>query len=1045
MQFRTISCLHGRRSHALSRALLALALAASLLSGLPVAAQSPVPDVIGAPETPLAATLLDVTISLHSKPDTAAKKEPYERIIRYFADGVYEASNGADKIRTVRIYTGGRSANRADVVWVASCHPNGAVSGRGTAGMHINMCDKFGTYDFLADDDKAKGGGYTLAHEWGHYFYSMYDEYVGVASYDSSFTFPHSTDVAVPNSIMNSQWNATGGSFAWLNFSTPISDTRQTAQHRVYGASAWPTLVRPVADDPRDGQRSATPQRLLHSELAAVAPGAGSAPAINLPGDARSDLKIVWVEDVIYQIVIDHSGSMDSEDKLANAKTAAKLLVDLAELEASVIGVIQFDDSVSTVQPLTPVKDQAVKNTIKAQIDTIGSGGNTAIGDAAQFALDGLMAYTTTLSSAVVFLLSDGQQNSGTQTPLGVTPAYIAAGVPLFTFGYGSDADGSTLSAMALATGGNYYFSPTSLAELSKVFQDANERVSSSIGILAGLLQLLPGTPSSAPFPVDGTLGQVAVAVTYPGAPGAVSLSLLGPGGTPGPAPTCSASASDTLCTFDLNGPNSGQWTLMATAAGAPATVEYRISGRGDDVFTYAASLNVLGGSEVTYPQPIVLLAILGKELPISGAGVTAEMHTPSGAIVQVALRDDGVAPDAVAQDGLYSAIVSPSGDGVYNISVQFDNSQGTAAMTEASLAPSIGADGLAVPLAAPIPVGENFERFARAQVTVKGTMNDDHGNNAGAASGLPADNTDKPGRIDYAGDVDFFRLEMPGSGAAVARVAQMALGMNPRLRIYAADGATLLTDSTLASHGNARGYVSVALGATPGSVLYLAVSQVGDQQVGGTYAISAGASLPDDAAASARRSVYLPAVARAVAQALPLINGDFEAGPSVGWTSYSSGGYALIVPSSELGFDPASGSWAAWLGGAPNETASIEQQVTVVPGQSVLHYYYVVGSKEDVCGNDKAAVLINGSAVESLDLCRAAMTGEWTPHQIDLGAYTGQTVTLAFRAVLDGSLNSNFFVDLVSLGASAAGSGGVDSAPAGPLPPTAAIAAPKP
>ena len=28
------------------------------------------------------------------------------------------------------------------------------------------------------DDNGGKGGGYTLAHEWGHYFYSMYDEYL---------------------------------------------------------------------------------------------------------------------------------------------------------------------------------------------------------------------------------------------------------------------------------------------------------------------------------------------------------------------------------------------------------------------------------------------------------------------------------------------------------------------------------------------------------------------------------------------------------------------------------------------------------------------------------------------------------------------------------------------------------------------------------------------------------------------------------------------------------------------------------------------------
>ena len=38
---------------------------------------------------------LDATISLYSNPLKPEEREPYERIIRYFADGVFESSNGA--------------------------------------------------------------------------------------------------------------------------------------------------------------------------------------------------------------------------------------------------------------------------------------------------------------------------------------------------------------------------------------------------------------------------------------------------------------------------------------------------------------------------------------------------------------------------------------------------------------------------------------------------------------------------------------------------------------------------------------------------------------------------------------------------------------------------------------------------------------------------------------------------------------------------------------------------------------------------------------
>jgi hypothetical protein len=103
-----------------------------------------------------------------------------------------------------------------------------------------------------------------------------------------------------------------------------------------------------------------------------------------------------------------------------------------------------------------------------------------------------------------------------------------------------------------------------------------------------------------------------------------------------------------------------------------------------------------------------------------------------------------------------------------------------------------------------------------------------------------------------------------------------------------------------------------------------------------------------------------------------------------------------------------------------------------------MLRFYYAIGSQEDTCGSDKGAVLVSGTVVESIDLCRGAMAGKWLSHQVDLGAYAGQTVTLGFRATLDGVRNSNFFIDLVSLGAAAASSGsssGTDSEVRGPLP----------
>ena len=175
---------------------------------------------------------------------------------------------------------------------------------------------------------------------------------------------------------MNRQWNATGGNFEWLNYSTPLTDTEETAQSRVYGASGWETLARPLADDPRDGKRRGQAIRIFYPELGAVAPAAEEPPAIDLPdAAARASLNIIWARDELtFQLVLDRSGSMLSQNKMENAKTAAKLLVDLAEIDNATIGVISFSSTVTVVQPLTAIDSQATKDTIKAQIDTISAG-----------------------------------------------------------------------------------------------------------------------------------------------------------------------------------------------------------------------------------------------------------------------------------------------------------------------------------------------------------------------------------------------------------------------------------------------------------------------------------------------------------------------------------------------------------------------------------------------------------------------------------------------------------------------------------------------
>ncbi|MGD0650647.1 MAG: VWA domain-containing protein [Verrucomicrobiia bacterium] len=814
----------------------------------------------------------DIVVSLYTNRTTVAERAPYEAIFNYFAQALYEESNGAHKLGTVRIYTKGKHASSSDILWTERGWPCADAAGYGTSGKHIYFFDVFqdghGTgsdLNFLGAGE-AEGGGYTLGHEWGHYTYGLFDEYRGDIEYRTNnwITMPWDTDTPVTNAVMDSQWNAKGGHYAWLNYSTPLDDTHNTAQFRAYGASCWEVLARSTADDPRTGARVNLPTRTYWPYLGTFAPGSNEWPSIELPAGiatATNALKIIWMsDDVAMQIVIDASGSMDSDNKLLYAENAAKTLVDIVPLPDSnspptvAIGVIAFDDTVSVEQPLTLIDSQATKDSIKAVIDAIYKDGMTAIYDAAQTALDGLLGYSSTGGTddmgKVTFLLTDGQDNSSAISLDDLIANYQAAKVPIFTFGFGSDVDDVTLGYMSSETGGRYYFSPASQADIQRAFLDANQVATDIQGLTSGTPSVAPGATVTSTFSVDNTAATLTIIVTHDGGTNDFDLVLIEPDGSTTHAPSsCDNSAgTTTLCTFTVQAPTTGTWTLRSKSnLGSTSSLSFNVQTSSKPLVTYSLSIASLGGAAVQYPQPIALIATLSRGLPIAGANVSAFVTLPDGSTQTVAFADNGVPPDARANDGVYSALYIPTQNGTYRFTVSANNAAGTALLTYSSTQPSVNQAGDSRPPADSAPITEDFQRQANLQIQVSGVQYDDHGNDAGSATVLPPTNTNIVGRIDYSGDVDFFEVDMPTvTSSVVVRVSNLASGIQPLLKIYGSDGTTLLGQGDLTNAVSPAGYIVLQVDHVAGATLYAAVSST---TTGGTYEISAGPAVASDAA----------------------------------------------------------------------------------------------------------------------------------------------------------------------------------------------------
>ncbi len=141
------------------------------------------------------------------------------------------------------------------------------------------------------------------------------------------------------------------------------------------------------------------------------------------------------------------------------------------------------------------------------------------------------------------------------------------------------------------------------------------------------------------------------------------------------------------------------------------------------------------------------------------------------------------------------------------------------------------------------------------------------------------------------------------------------------------------------------------------------------------------------------------------------LANPDFDQGPDIGWTEYSSQGYDVIM-NGPKGFGPRSGQYLAWLGGVHSDTSWISQSVNIPVSHPFLTMYLMASSQEDSCAYDKAVIMVDEYQVASIPLCKAQNFHSWLKNQIDLRDFAGQTVTFKVQVETDATLLSHLFVD---------------------------------
>lgn len=405
--------------------------------------------------------------------------------------------------------------------------------------------------------------------------------------------------------------------------------------------------------------------------------------------DTRKHLNIQWMDGLKAEVVVvlDHSGSMSSYDKMEQAKLASKYVATgflgggsgFSSVDVSV-GVYTFNQNVTEVYAL---QNNPSKNAIYNSISSVTASGRTALFDALETALKSFTDDPTSLK--MLYVISDGLDNASSKTKQEIIDLYNSKNVAIHTFAYGKDADAELLASMAASTGGTFYDQQENM--VLNVNAATSAVLSNTLGIEQVAASVLAPSSQSSEIFVPHNAGRLRIYGSYEGSAQANPMTITSAEG---------ANVSFSEDVYPMGNMNYFIAEIDSLTLLQIPSSKIKISNNlttqnldfrallSEKRSTYAMSLGMTPNTPYNWPEQRAFTAsVSGRNGILAGVSVKGKMKYPDGTDRQFDLYDDGTHGDVLAGDGVYFGYMpTVQANGTYQWEVVASNVQKTAHTT---------------------------------------------------------------------------------------------------------------------------------------------------------------------------------------------------------------------------------------------------------------------------------------------------------------------------------------------------------------------------